>query len=175
MAGPLLPLCFTIDLSKAYNVLPCRVAHLPTIKRANMQTECVVFVTVKNWLCFKQHLKNHCMDFHQWSWDDSLSALLKDFYSMISITWTLQQKKLFKVLMMKTNKPNSKMIWHKYSAVDPLWVLFTDRLKKHGPQGRVRLFLCTWTETWDFQQCRRCDQQKLRSVCAYAQSGQSLC
>ena len=29
--------------------------------------------------------------------------------------------------------------------------------------------------TWDFQQCGICDQQSLRSVCAYAQSDQSLC
>ena len=28
---------------------------------------------------------------------------------------------------------------------------------------------------WDFQQCGMCDQQSLRSVCAYAQSDQSLC
>ena len=29
--------------------------------------------------------------------------------------------------------------------------------------------------TGDFQQCGMCDQQSLRSACAYAQSGQSLC
>ena len=29
--------------------------------------------------------------------------------------------------------------------------------------------------TWDFQQCGMCDQQRLRSACAYAQSDQSLC
>ena len=29
------------------NVLPCHAAHLPTIKRPNMQTVLVVFVTVK--------------------------------------------------------------------------------------------------------------------------------
>ena len=28
--------------------------------------------------------------------------------------------------------------------------------------------------TWDFQQCGVCDQQRLRSACAYAQSDQSL-
>ena len=28
---------------------------------------------------------------------------------------------------------------------------------------------------WDFQQCCVCDQQSLRSACAYAQSDQSLC
>ena len=28
---------------------------------------------------------------------------------------------------------------------------------------------------WDFQQCGMCDQQRLRSACAYAQSDQSLC
>ena len=28
---------------------------------------------------------------------------------------------------------------------------------------------------WDFQQCGMCDQQSLRSACAYAQSDQRLC
>ena len=32
-----------------------------------------------------------------------------------------------------------------------------------------------WAMTWDFQQCGMCDQQSLRSACAYAQSDQSLC
>ena len=34
---------------------------------------------------------------------------------------------------------------------------------------------CFWPATWDFQQCGMCDQQSLRSACAYAQSDQSLC
>ena len=32
-----------------------------------------------------------------------------------------------------------------------------------------------WACAWDFQQCGMCDQQMLRSACAYAQSDQSLC
>ena len=32
-----------------------------------------------------------------------------------------------------------------------------------------------WVATWDFQQCGMCDQQSLRSACAYEQSDQSLC
>ena len=32
-----------------------------------------------------------------------------------------------------------------------------------------------WATAWDFQQCGMCDQQSLRSACAYAQSDQSLC
>ena len=37
-------------------------------------------------------------------------------------------------------------------------------------------FLCDiWAAAWDFQQCGMCDQQSLRSACAYAQSDQSLC
>ena len=31
-----------------------------------------------------------------------------------------------------------------------------------------------WAVTWDFQQCGMCNQQSLRSACAYAQSDQSL-
>ena len=32
-----------------------------------------------------------------------------------------------------------------------------------------------WAAAWDFQQCDMCNQQSLRSACAYAQSDQSLC
>ena len=32
-----------------------------------------------------------------------------------------------------------------------------------------------WTSAWVFQQCGMCDQQSLRTACAYAQSDQSLC
>ena len=32
-----------------------------------------------------------------------------------------------------------------------------------------------WAATWVFQRCVICDQQSLRSACAYAQSDQSLC
>ena len=32
-----------------------------------------------------------------------------------------------------------------------------------------------WASAWDFQQCGMCDQQNLRTPCAYAQSDQSLC
>ena len=39
----------------------------------------------------------------------------------------------------------------------------------------VIMFLLKWAATWDFQQSSMCDQQSLRSACAYAQSDQSLC
>ena len=32
-----------------------------------------------------------------------------------------------------------------------------------------------WAATWYFQQCGMCDQQRLRTACAYSQSDQSLC
>ena len=32
-----------------------------------------------------------------------------------------------------------------------------------------------WASAWDLQQCDMCDQQSLRSACAYAQSDQRLC
>ena len=32
-----------------------------------------------------------------------------------------------------------------------------------------------WAATWDFQKCGMCDQQCLKSACAYAQSDQSHC
>ena len=37
------------------------------------------------------------------------------------------------------------------------------------------IFLHNWASAWDFQQCGMCDQQSLRSACAYAQSDQSFC
>ena len=32
-----------------------------------------------------------------------------------------------------------------------------------------------WAVAWDFQHCGVCNQQSLRSACAYTQSDQSLC
>ena len=32
-----------------------------------------------------------------------------------------------------------------------------------------------WASSWDFQQYGMCDQQSLKSACAYMQSDQSLC
>ena len=32
-----------------------------------------------------------------------------------------------------------------------------------------------WASAWDFLQCGMCDQQSLRSACAFAQADQSLC
>ena len=34
---------------------------------------------------------------------------------------------------------------------------------------------CIWAVTWDFQLCGRCNHQRLRPACAYAQTDQSLC
>ena len=40
----------------------------------------------------------------------------------------------------------------------------------------LKIPMCNnWAMTWDFQQCGRCDQRRLRPACAYAQSDQSLC
>ena len=32
-----------------------------------------------------------------------------------------------------------------------------------------------WASAWDYQQCGMCDQQRLRSACAYAQFDQKFC
>ena len=32
-----------------------------------------------------------------------------------------------------------------------------------------------WAMTWDFQKCGICDQQRLRSACAFVQTDQSIC
>ena len=39
----------------------------------------------------------------------------------------------------------------------------------------VNFTFAKWASAWDFQQCGMCDQQSLRSGCAYTQSDQSLC
>ena len=45
-----------------------------------------------------------------------------------------------------------------------------------GESGAFVAWQCEkWAMTCDFQQCGMCDQQSLRSACAYAQSDQSLC
>ena len=43
-------------------------------------------------------------------------------------------------------------------------------------QLNVAFFVCSLilAVAWDFQQCGMCDQQSLRSACAYEQSDQSL-
>ena len=43
--------------------------------------------------------------------------------------------------------------------------------RKLGIRGNIWI----WASAWDFQQFGMCDQQGLRSACAYAQSDQSLC
>ena len=46
----------------------------------------------------------------------------------------------------------------------------------HKTKGAVfTRITINWASAWDFQQCGMCDQQSLRSACAYAQSDQSLC
>ena len=42
-------------------------------------------------------------------------------------------------------------------------------------QEDVKLPIMKWASAWDFQQFGMCDQQSLRSACAYAQSDQRLC
>ena len=50
------------------------------------------------------------------------------------------------------------------------WQLAVE-LKKTTPNT----FNHIWASVWDFQQFAMCNQQSLRSACAYAQSDQSLC
>ena len=45
-------------------------------------------------------------------------------------------------------------------------------LEKFDKNGAI---MCIWAATWDFKHCGLCDQQSLRSACAYAQSDHSLC
>ena len=42
-------------------------------------------------------------------------------------------------------------------------------------RGMLKGLFCILASAWDFQQCCMCDQQSLRSACAYRQSDQSLC
>ena len=47
--------------------------------------------------------------------------------------------------------------------------------KNNNKETRKLVQKHIWASVWDFQQCGMCDQQSLRSACAYAQSDQSLC
>ena len=51
-----------------------------------------------------------------------------------------------------------------------LFAQYLDKL-----MGFSRWLIKFWAATWDFQQCGMCNQQSLRSACAYAQSDQRLC
>ena len=58
--------------------------------------------------------------------------------------------------------------------------LGTIKARRRMPQCSTAYFLISWQKhnwavTWDVQQCGMCDQQRLRSACAYAQSNQSIC
>ena len=44
-------------------------------------------------------------------------------------------------------------------------------LRRHETEKACKI----WAVTWDFQQCGMCDQERLRSARAYAQSDQNLC
>ena len=48
---------------------------------------------------------------------------------------------------------------------------FADLDMQSALAGAIRT---AWASAWDFQQCGMCDQQSLRSACAYTQSDQSL-
>ena len=53
------------------------------------------------------------------------------------------------------------------------WQLYAQKFCLYWPMNQVP-FNTIWAVTWDLQQCGMCDQQSLRSACAYAQSDQSL-
>ena len=64
------------------------------------------------------------------------------------------------------------------SVLSVLWYRF--RLAQNynlGPYFIAKMILnkIIWASAWYFQQCGMCDQQSLRSACAYAQSDQRLC
>ena len=42
-------------------------------------------------------------------------------------------------------------------------------------RNQINIIVIKWASALDFQQRVMCDQQSLRSACAYAQSDQSLC
>ena len=42
-------------------------------------------------------------------------------------------------------------------------------------EHEYKILFIIWASAWDFQQCGMCNQQSLKSACAYAQSDQSLC
>ena len=55
-------------------------------------------------------------------------------------------------------------------------VKITHCWKSHvAAQMRTPVWSSIYASEWDFQQCGMCDQQSLRSACAYTQSDQSLC
>ena len=54
------------------------------------------------------------------------------------------------------------------------WGLFSIKIVIRVAYGTLSKYY-KWAARWDFQQNGMCDQQSLRSACAYAKSNQSLC
>ena len=57
--------------------------------------------------------------------------------------------------------------WFEFDAIG--------NLKDRFSGVEIYMVIIIWATAWDFQQCGMCEQLSLRSVCAYAQSDQSLC
>ena len=60
------------------------------------------------------------------------------------------------------------MFWFRYKKTISELLCLSSDLKVHH-------FCTILASVWDYQQCGTCDQQSLRSACAYVQSDQSLC
>ena len=50
-----------------------------------------------------------------------------------------------------------------------VWALHRSLLRQ------LYIYIINWAVTWDVLPCGMCDQQRLRSACAYAQTNRSLC
>ena len=91
----------------------------------------------------------------------------------------------FLVLLSSPWRKESWLLYF-YSLSDGMWLLsffisfswcpgLVSTARGHTHLLSVTNILKKWAATWDFQQCGMCDQQSLRSPCAYGQSDQSLC
>ena len=64
----------------------------------------------------------------------------------------------------------NKSFWFKFLACFDFSLLVIE-ISSETFTGLLQI----WSMAWDFQQSGMCDQQSLRSACAYAQSDESLC
>ena len=118
--------------------------------------------------CF--HLNKQCRLWCNAAWCDiasgsSLLAIVPvnwypEWTGIISLIQDFEADFLWKVSLEILN--SVKILKNFIHAV--IWIWF------HGPSQ-----FCKWTATLDFQQNGMCDQQILRSACAYVQSDQRLC
>ena len=88
-----------------------------------------------------------------------------EFVTFPLVSWARNGTWLYRFLIFAPLLTLNVIIMHICSSEPFYWfIAHTSKTKLH----------IKWATAWDFQQCGMCEQQSLRSACAYAQPDQSL-